>query len=99
MVAESILRIPLEDLKTIRIKCNKCGTISEGPCSSAHNRVVTNNQCGACGHRFAQPGVSGQLFEFVSQIEQLLQVNSFSIEFVIPDPDKPDPITHERSKN
>jgi hypothetical protein len=31
MVAESILRIPLEDLKTIRIKCGACGLVTEGP--------------------------------------------------------------------
>src|SRR5438105_4164264 len=86
MVTESVLRIPLDDLKTIRVKCAKCGAVTEGPCSSNNNRMVINNQCGACGQKFH--GNDRQLFEFVSQIEQIQQLTTlFSVEFVIPDPD------------
>ena len=86
MVAEHVLRIPLADLQTIRIRCGKCGTITEGPCNSVNNRAIVTNQCGACSQRFPD---SKNLFELVSQIEQLCQLDkSLSVEFVVRDPEK-----------
>ena len=91
MVAESILRIPLEDLKTIRIMCKKCGMTTEGPFNSTQNRIAITGQCGGCQHRFydAKTGGANYLFDLMSNAEQLLQLASvLSVEFVIPDPDK-----------
>jgi hypothetical protein len=85
MVAESILRIPLEDLKTIRIKCAKCGLVSEGPLSD-HNSFIINGQC-ACGERVTDKSAPGShLFQLATLVDQIIrQKPHYSVEFVLSD--------------
>jgi hypothetical protein len=88
MVAESILRIPLEDLTTIRIKCAKCGLVTEGPFTE-HNKIVLNGKC-SCGQQIQEAGtVTSDLFQFTTLAQALLnQSKLLSIEFVVADPGK-----------
>lgn len=87
-MGETILRIKLSELKTIRIVCKKCGTVVEFPTERAGARYKGwNGECRDC----KTPFVSSKTPEFEgfaalsAAFENLTNVADMEVEFIIPD--------------
>jgi hypothetical protein len=87
MVAERICRIPLEDLKTIRITCKKCGRTAETTIEDAADMLV--GSCNLCRDRFFDiRGSNDPIGTLATAIRRFGELrDKFSVEFVISDPE------------
>lgn len=54
-MSEEILKVFLDDLKTIRVVCQQCGVTIEVDVQSLKKTLGTN-KCPACQHDFSRPG-------------------------------------------
>ncbi len=89
IVAEKVLRIPLEELETVRIACRNenCGGTVEIPVVRL-DALVAAVLCPSCGHPFAvkQIGQLGGLRALGMALKNLVGNETFGAEFVIVDP-------------
>lgn len=83
-MGETIIRIKLSELDTVRVKCKKC----DGTIEVSLNKLGTigRGNCPLCRHEWynASGGVNDRLADFATVASSVLQVDNMEIEFVIP---------------
>jgi hypothetical protein len=88
-MSETILRVLLSELETIRIKCKNCGLVYETTVTNLCNGYHLP-KCAHCKTVWERPLIPDTSFEiFAKALKAMLADSSIEIEFVIPQPDKP----------
>ena len=87
-MAEKIIKVPLDELQTIRFICKRqgCGGVVEFPTARLTGPVGLT--CPSCNQPFpvSQIGSIGGLRALGMAITNLTGNNDFEVEFVVPDP-------------
>jgi hypothetical protein len=81
-VSRHLLAILLSELKTVRVKCKKCGAIAELPLDKLGD-VLNEGQCRFCKEGLHDVGAR-PLADLVKAIGEAARVRA-EIEFVIPE--------------
>ncbi len=88
MMTETITRVQLAELKTVRIVCRKdgCAGIIELPLADMMTRNAGLDRCPVCGSDYARYFPPGRhLFvELANLLDKLNSIRAFSLEFTIP---------------
>lgn len=83
-MTEHILKIGLDELTIVRVKCQICGVVVETSIGQLGN-VMQQSQCPCCAHVFNHPSgknVFAQLDTAIGRFKQL--ADQAGVEFVIP---------------
>lgn len=87
MMTETILRIQLNDLETVRIVCGQdgCKGVIEIPLAEMATRRPGLDHCPLCSSEFARffPRTEQPLVEFAEVVRKLKGVKGFTLEFTI----------------
>lgn len=82
-MTESVTRISLEELTTIRMTCKNCGLATEAKLSKAYKSMQDEN-CRECDAPMSGPSRKQSLIKLNSAIEELLSFKDANLQFVIP---------------
>ena len=89
MVTETVTRIPLQDLQTMRVKCNnpKCGKLVEASLATM-TKAFPQGRCAFCHEILFDEMSGGDPFQkLVDAVDLLAKLQSrFAVEFVLPQP-------------
>lgn len=89
VMAEHILRIPLAELKTVRVICD-CGLVTETTFDKLG--MLDGRECPGCRMKFTAVAAEqrhGPLFVMCRTIEEVTKTARFKIEFAVPPPAPP----------
>jgi hypothetical protein len=91
IVTEHLLKIPLEDLKTVRVICRNavCGAIVEVPVTKLE-AMFKAGECPVCRRQFIATGATGNLVDLGKVLDGLAENKALGIEFVIATKPHPD---------
>lgn len=84
MIAEKVYRIPLGDLNTIRVTCERCHRTTEGDIDHMRSALKTG-QCPHCGHEIikTEHGKDNSLQELMHWIKEIQTETNVSVTFSV----------------